>query len=534
MFNSFHKINFNKKAISSSISVLILLIVVISVALPYLFYLEYSSQYAQVETGISNNYSQLKEYQYKAVLNGKPGIYYTGSSVVFQFVNGTYSVPVSFQIEKVVQLNPNNGIWQEIYQGCVVFQNGTSKDTDLEGLTINSGALIKFMGNDIYKDSPIAIITTEGNVFFLSPSSSIGPVSVSGANGITIVSEICTSSGSTSILTNITISQGGKVTENETPVVITNPKGSYEVNELDQYVEYTNSSSNVYTLQFEGWTVVGKAILTKVNSTASTISLTGTSAVLIAKYKFVTQKITLDIVNNGYKYSVSPIIVKVNGEKVWVQGSNTTQVIAGFVKVQVCNVSAQVQISSQEKQNYTFSNMTIGNEIYKNSATVIFISPSQSQATLYINYAKGVTYYLVTAYYCVYNPPNGYPGYPDNVLEIINCANGKIITSENAPTSEYFYFNNTGELINENSQAEFWLPQGQYQLSLTGEFFPPYCYEVISLSSIINYYNAISWGSYAISIDNGNIKPFSGQIQVNSPMTVKVYYAFTTGYNVLQ
>ncbi|MCY0850449.1 MAG: hypothetical protein OWQ55_06850, partial [Sulfuracidifex metallicus] len=70
------------------------------------------------------------------------------------------------------------------------------------------------------------------------------------------------------------------------------------------------------------------------------------------------------------------------------------------------------------------------------------------------------------------------------------------------------------------------------QLLPAGDFMYGNAYCVISSSST-NYYYGINWGPYAMSINGGNKQPFSGQIQINSPMTIKVYYAFTDGYFVL-
>jgi archaeal flagellin N-terminal-like domain len=69
-----------KRGLSSAIAILILIVIIVSLVVPFLFYLQYMRQNTQITGAIINNYLTLKQLQYKSVISGHPAIYYLGGT----------------------------------------------------------------------------------------------------------------------------------------------------------------------------------------------------------------------------------------------------------------------------------------------------------------------------------------------------------------------------------------------------------------------------------------------------------------------
>ncbi|BBG25611.1 hypothetical protein [Sulfuracidifex tepidarius] len=500
------------RGISTSISVLILLVVVLSIGIPFLFYLEYSSQYSQVSSAISNNYVTLKGDQYKNVLDGKPAILYSNASLVFQFVNGTFSSQTSFTIKKVLQFT-SSGFWQEIPSACVSFENGTKEYINLEGLTVNTGTQIQF--KDL--SGPVAIVTTLGNVFYLTPESSIGPYVSVGKGGFTIISQAVSKQGLVGIQTTVVSNIKGAYADYKTPVTFANLTGSFVVNEPEQYVYFTNASG-IYTAEFHNWYVIGNALVTALNSTAVRVTLEGSSAVLVSNYTVLTSKVTVDIVNKYYSETGS-VYIDVDGHEYEVGSSLPVQVRAGYVNITAITTSTCLkQDNGEEKSYFNFSNFTYNGVTYKGTEALILIPPTSSSSTVYLNYYNGVNCFQVTIVQKVYNN-----GYPNNVSGI-----------EPQPSEypEEAYFNGTGYSLNSIPNT-FWLKQGNYSIIGTGnvERGNSLDYYIVCYNDhTYQYFSEINWMCYYVQTSSGE-KVANGYYYVDSPVTLYFYYYFGVGYN---
>jgi len=509
-------LSLSKRGLSTSVSLIILLIVVMAILIPFVFYLEYSSSYSQVNSAISNNYVTLKTNQYKNVVDGKPSILYSNSSLVFQFINGTFSSPTSFTIKKVLFFNPSTGYWKEVEKACVSFQNGTKEDIDLEGLTVNAGVQIQFSKNLV--TDPIAIVTTLGNIFYLTPDSSIGPYSSIGKGGFTIVSQAVSKQGLTGISTEVVSNIKGAYATYKTPVSFSNQTGSFYVNEPEEYVYFTNASG-IYTAQFYNWYVIGNALLTKINSTEVKVTLEGSQAVLVSNYSVVTAKVTLNIVNNYYSDTGS-VKVKLDGATEQVGSSSSFQVTAGYVNLTAITTTVcDLKDNGQERSYFNFSNFTYDGVIYKGTEALLLIPPTISSATVYLNYFNGVNCFNITIEMEEYNGD----GYPNNVTHII---------PKGAPCPETAYFNGTGEDLKLDSPVSFWIKQGNYSIGGTGTIESNgYC--VYYTDSSPQCFPIIDWGPYVINTSTGQ-QITNGYYYIESPVTIYFYYAFDEGFNPLE
>ncbi|MFP3233484.1 MAG: hypothetical protein RXR08_07275 [Sulfolobaceae archaeon] len=153
-----------KRGLGSAIVIFIFIVIIVSLVVPFLFYLQYMRQNTQITGAIVNNYVTLKQLQYESVISGHPAIYYSGGtqkgSIIFEYTNGTFIPPISLTITGILYLN--NEVWQNIttYKYPIVINSSQSIE------------IPSYASND-----PIIIVTSLGNVFFLAPNTSIGPYS---------------------------------------------------------------------------------------------------------------------------------------------------------------------------------------------------------------------------------------------------------------------------------------------------------------------------------------------------------------------
>ena len=100
-----------KRGLSSAIAILILIVFIVSLVVPFLFYLQYMRQNTQVTGAIVNNYLTLKQLQYKSVISGHPAIYYSGGtqkgSIIFEYTNGTFVPPINLTITCLLYTSPS-------------------------------------------------------------------------------------------------------------------------------------------------------------------------------------------------------------------------------------------------------------------------------------------------------------------------------------------------------------------------------------------------------------------------------------------
>ncbi|BAK54451.1 hypothetical protein STK_10710 [Sulfurisphaera tokodaii str. 7] len=378
-----------KKALSNVISVIIVLIIILVIFVPLLIYYNSSLSSSVVSQQIVNNYIYLRNLQVNQVITGHPAFYYNGSSILVVYSNGTFVPPSNVTITSILYLN-QNGVWQNI--------------TSLKyPIKLNQSEVLLLP--TYVQNSPIIIVTSLGNIFFLQPNSSIGPVSFNGKAGVTILAQIYTKNGPIGVSTNITTNIMGTLTNYTTPIVFPNRTGTFVVR-APQYVYYQNSKGQIITGVFYNWIKLGSATINSTTTQGIKVTLSGSPLVLIANYTQITAQVTVTLESNYPGY----VNVIVDGNSQTFIETKTVQVPAGFINITVLTIQGNYtsQTSSGIIRHYIYSNTTIQygtqSSVYKATSLLAFI-PLNTNPVVSINYKNNYNYYNVRliAYYNKYN-----------------------------------------------------------------------------------------------------------------------------------
>lgn len=436
-----------KRGLSTAIAILILMVIIVSLAIPFLFYLQYMRQSSQVTGAIVSNYVTLKQLQYESVVSGHPAIYYSAgtkkASVIFEYTNGTFVPPISLTITGILYFN--NGVWQNIttYKYPIVINSSQS-------LQIPSYASI----------NPIIIVTSLGSVFFLAPNTSIGPYSLGSKGGVEILAQITTHSNIYEPIANVTTNiMGGKFKNYTVPVAFPNITGTFQA-KVPQYVYYEFPNGTVITGQFHNWIIQGKAIVNSTQTEGITVTLERQGVVLIANYTPVTTYITLNVqVVEPNAPQVQPISVQIDGKTYQVPG--TVRVLAGFVSVIIPQGYLKFNNTLQESKGYIYSYeynySVVGNTKYVSPSFVFFVNPQTSSITLTI-------YYTEEGYYVRVN----------------------IVDTGQTNYNYYFVLNGTVY----NYGQSYWILAGKYLADPTG-IFVNNLFQAYSIGAVNIYYNNV-------------------------------------------
>jgi len=457
----------HNKGLANVVALIMVLIVVIVIAVPFLFYFASSQNYKQVSSAIVNNYQYLKDLQIKQVITGHPAIYYNSSIIILQYTNGTFTPPANLTITDILYLN-QQGVWITIPLNYpIVVSVG-------EALHLPS----------YVNGKPIIIVTSLGNIFFLTPGSSIGPFALAGTKGgVEILTQISNSSLTLGVSANISTNIYSKWENFTTPVNFPNTTGTFEV-KVPEYVYYENSKGQVITGVFRNWYVIGGASLNSTTSQGVKVTLQGSTAVLIANYTPLLAYATLKIQTN-YPGSLT---ANIDGKTYTVTNGTTITVPAGFVNVTVLTLQANYTGYKSKGiiQHYSYSSMQYSSKTINTYSAIIFVPPSTTQ-TLNINYVNDYNYYKVN------------------------------ITGYNVWQGEYAIIDNNLYVYNNS----YWIIGGNHTFGIIGTFY--YNYSVNSYAShsaktvIFSYSNGTSF-TYTFP----NIPSY---VIINQPMTIKVYYS---------
>ena len=374
-----------KRGLSSAIAIFILIVIIVSLVVPFLFYLQYMRQNTQVTGAIVNNYLTLKQLQYKSVISGHPAIYYLGGtqkgSIIFEYTNGTFVPPINLTITGILYFN--NGVWQNItiYKYPIVINSSQSIE------------IPSYASND-----PIIIVTSLGNVFFLAPNTSIGPYSLASKGGVEILAEIWTKNNIYAPIANVTTNiMGGQFKNYSIPVAFPNITGTFQA-KVPQYVYYEFQNGTIITGQFHNWIIQGNAIVNSTQTEGISVTLERQSVVLIANYTEVTTCISLNVqVIEPNAPQVQSISVKIDGKNY--QVPSTVKVLAGFVSVTIPQEYLEFNNTLQESNGYIYSYAydysEVGNTKYLSPSFVFFVNPQTSSITLTIYYTEEGYYVYV-------------------------------------------------------------------------------------------------------------------------------------------
>jgi len=256
------------RGLSNAVSFIIIILLLVSLAIPVLYYLMNVSQANVNNALVSNNYIYLQELQNEQVTTGHPSFFYNGSYIYVEYTNGTFVPRSNITIVSILYLN-SNGLWINITS--LKYPIVLSSDQALQLPSYAQGR-------------PIIIVTSLGNVYFLQPGSAIGPYSSTvSAGGVEIITQIYTPSGPIAVSANVTTNITGTFKNYTTPVSFPNRTGTFVV-KAPQYVYYQEPNGSIITGVFKNWVLLGKAAVNGTNTLAIRVTLENSPLVLIANY----------------------------------------------------------------------------------------------------------------------------------------------------------------------------------------------------------------------------------------------------------
>jgi hypothetical protein len=485
------------RAISSTVSFIIIIMIVLIVFLPLLLYIENMNQYSQVIGASVSNYISIRNNIYKAVDLGHPAIYYDGgkAQLIFTHSNGTFVPPINLTINGILYFTGNS--WANL-------------TTFLYPIKIYNNTALKLP--DYVKGKPVILVTNYGNLFLLYPNQSIGPISPSQKGGFLITALITKANNVYQAYANITTNATATFKAYRVPVVFPNFTGTYVVN-APLYTYYLYPNGSVLTGKLYNWYVIGNALLNPINSTAVKITLTGQSVTLVANYSPLFVFINSQILTN----SNTNINVNVNGKTFSLSSTSpaSTTIPAGFVNITVITMAANdtSSMSNGVITQYSFLNLQIkvnfknGSVItntYTSPSVLVFISPDATSVIINVNY------FISAKWYKIYID-HKYIGWPNNAT--FSYDPGDPVNQGNL----YFILNSTGYYYGQS----YWIKAGSY------------AWGAINLIKGYNNYIEINGNSqyfqYVSSsnpyIDYNSVRFYPGQlITINSPGTIIVYY----------
>lgn len=458
------------KGLSNAVSVFIIILLLVLLAIPILYYLVSLSQASINNALVSSNYIYLKELQNEQVTTGHPAILYSGNYIFVEYTNGTFVPRGNVTIVGILYLN-SNGLWVNI--------------TDLKYPIVLSNNQALQLPSYV-EGRPIIIVTSLGNVYFLRPGSAIGPYSSLNGRGVEIITQICTASGPIIVSTNISTNITGTFKNYPTPVGFPNTTGTFVV-KAPQYVYYQEPNGSIITGVFKNWVLIGKAATSGTYKPAIRVTLENSPLALIANYTPLRSNTTLTIQTTDRNVGV---LVFVDGRAYPVYGNDTIQIPAGYFNVTV--LTLQFNDTSQERNGvikyYTFDNITYNGRTYVTYSAILFAPPNANE-TLCINYVNKYNYYNVT--FKDYNP----------------------LFENNKPLG-HVYVTLNGTVYNYN--RSYWIIGGNYSVNYTSILVGSYSYGVKTLEIVTPQ------GSQSYNVPN-----IPSYLYINSPMTVDAYYGYT-------
>ena len=464
-----------KKGLTSAIALLILIVLILVVAIPFLMYLQYLQNSAQVSSAIVSNYASLRQLQYSAVISGHPAIYFLGSvkqgSIIFEYTNGTFVPPINLTITGILYLD--DGVWENI-------------TTFKYPIVVTADEAIKLP--QYASNVPIIIVTSLGNVFYLTPNSSIGPYSPTSKGGVEIIAQLYTPGGIYAPVANVTTNIMGTFKNYSLPVAFPNETGTFEAR-VPQYVYYEFSNGTIITGVFHNWYVEGKAIVNSTTTEGIKVTLERQSVILVANYTELLVPITLNVeVVEPNAPSLQPVEVKIDGVTYQMPGSIKT--LAGYISVYV--LTQTFNNTAEESQGYIYTYQyeysTYQDSQYTSPTYLLFIPPTTSSATLYIYY-KELGYYV------------------EVTIEQQGCSN---------PNMVYFILNGTVY----DYGGTYWIWAGKYEMVPTGIFYGSY-----ATGAQYIYYNGVCIYNY--------LTYTSSIINLYEPGTIQVDYGIIDYYQPL-
>lgn len=258
----------DRRALSNVLATLLILIIILLVTIPFLVYYTNTLDTISANSLVADNYMYLRDLQVSQVEAGNPALVYTGPWLVVLYNNVTYVSPANFVITGVLYLT-SSGVWTNV--------------TTLNYPIAISGDEVIPLPSSV-QGKPIIVVTSLGNLFFLEPNSTIGPLSpgITNGFGVTIIGQVQTANGPEIINLTVVSNVTGSQFTYSTPVLL-----NYTTPHFYVQAPLSVSVQPLGDLEFKNWVVIGNANYAVYNSnTNSTIyvNMLGRTVVVIANY----------------------------------------------------------------------------------------------------------------------------------------------------------------------------------------------------------------------------------------------------------
>lgn len=267
-----YRLSLNCKAQSNVVATFLVLTIVLLVTVFFLLYYVNSVSTTSAISMVSNDYEHLKDLQVSQVEVGSPSILYTGSLLIVLYSNSTYG-STNFSVTGILYLN-TSGVWKNV--------------TTLKYPIVATGFTVIPLPSSA-QNRPIIVVTSLGNLFFLTPNSGIGAAQSrfgkTNGFGVTILAQATTNNGQQVIpmITNLVVSNvTGTPTTYSTPVLLNYTPAHFYVQ-----VPLKTTLPSIGSITFSNWVVIGNAkynISTGTSYSTIYINMLGSSVVVIANY----------------------------------------------------------------------------------------------------------------------------------------------------------------------------------------------------------------------------------------------------------
>ncbi len=267
------------KGLSTALFMVLMLLLLFAVLVPAFLLINSTPAYSSQGEGQAQVYTQLQEEQVNQVYRGNPNIYYNSSTIphiVFQYVN----LPAPLNVTQVYYFSPSSASWVPVLKNNLVIASNFTLALPVQAF-----------------NNPVLIATSEGNMFFLNPNTSVVSVNLVGPSGkVPLYVTAFVINGSKAYPVSLQFVLGTSL-EYFTPTILDLLPGSYSIADKNSTTIYLPQFG--LTATFQNWSLVGDGYFTSSSdSPATSFNIYG-PLVLTIVYKALTQKFSVTIMPNG-------------------------------------------------------------------------------------------------------------------------------------------------------------------------------------------------------------------------------------------
>ncbi|QXJ30797.1 hypothetical protein [Saccharolobus shibatae] len=261
-----------RKALSSAIFLIVMLIILLSVLIPALLIFNSTPIYSSQGQIAGTGYQQLQKNEENQVFRGNPNIYYNSSLIPYiEFLYN--SIPYPFNITQIYYFNGST--WVPALKNSIIVDG--NQNIYLPRVAFNQ---------------PILIVSSQANFYFLNPNTSATTITISGpASKVPVYVNAFAINGSKVIPVGIQMVLGANQSFLTPQVYYLNP-GTYSISDKNGSTIFLQGYG--LTATFQNWTLVGYGNLDSPSKLSTTFTATG-PLVLTAIYKVQLQRFTVVI-----------------------------------------------------------------------------------------------------------------------------------------------------------------------------------------------------------------------------------------------